>query len=412
MTEQSQPAGQGRALITGAPGTELAQTSTEVSLQFAPLSASPARKREGFFVRNFARIMFLLVVGLPTILAGVYYGFVASDQFVSEMEFGVRSADAQRNDATSVFQGMASASQIGLQSNILVRYIGSREIFDKINEKIDLRDIYGRPSVDYFSRLRPGAQIEDLTSFWKGKVEPYFDLTTGIISVHVRAFSPEDALSIGNAILAQSEYLADDLSRRARQDFVGFAQQQVDEASARLHKARQAILDFRDQEKMLDPTKDADVARLAIAKLKEELSRVSTELLTSRRQLSEGSAMIISYKDRIVALQSQIKEAEGRLTASGQQSEVPLSQNIRGFESLQTERQLAEKFYDTALESLQRAQFEAARRTTYLEVFVRPALAQRALYPRRAVSILVVSLTAFGAWLFLLMVYYSVREHV
>lgn len=412
MTEQLQPTDQGRALVAGAIGTELAKTSTEVRLPFTQALESPGRKRESFLARNFARIMFLLVVGLPTILAGVYYEFVASDQFVSEMEFGVRSADAQRNDATSIFQGMASASQIGLQSNILVRYIGSREIFDKINRKIDLRDLYSRPSADYFARLKSGAQIEDLISYWKGKVEPYFDLTTGIISVRVRAFTPEDALSIGNEILARSEFLADDLSRRARQDFVGFAQRQVDEASARLHKARQAILDFRDQEKMLDPTKDADVARLAIAKLKEELSRVNTELLTSRRQLAEGSPMIISYKDRIVALQAQIKEAEGKLTASGQQSEVPLSQNIRGFESLQTERQLAEKFYDTALESLQHAQFEAARRTTYLEVFVRPALAERAVYPRRAVSILVVSLTAFGAWLFLLMVYYSVREHI
>jgi capsular polysaccharide transport system permease protein len=412
MTGQLQSTEQGRALVPGAPGAELTTTSTGVRVPFPQPLETSTRRRESFFVRNFARIMLLLIVGLPTILAGVYYGFVASDQFVSEMEFGVRSADAQRNDATSIFQGMASASQIGLQSNILVRYIGSREIFDRINRKIDLRDIYSRPSADYFSRLKPGAQIEDQVSFWKGKVEPYFDLTTGVISVHVRAFSPEDALSIGNEILAQSEFLADDLSRRARQDFVGFAQQQVDEASARLHKARQAILDFRDQEKMLDPTKDADVARLAIAKLKDELARVNTELLTARRQLAEGSAMIISYKDRIGALQSQIKEAEGKLTASDQQSEIPLSRSIRGFENLQTERQLAEKFYDTALESLQHAQFEAARRTTYLEVFVRPALAQRALYPRRAVSILIVSLTAFGAWLFLLMVYYSVREHV
>lgn len=412
MTDQLQPAEQGRDLVRGDAGTELTKTSSEMRVQFAQPLGMAIRKKEGFFVKNFARIMFLLIVGIPTMLAGFYYGFVASDQFVSEMEFGVRSADAQRNDATSIFQGMASASQIGLQSNILVRYIGSREIFDKINRKIDLREIYDKSSIDYFSRLNPNARIEDLVSFWKGKVEPYFDLTTGIISVHVRAFSAEDALAIGNQILTQSEFLSDDLSRRARQDFVGFAQQQVDEASERLRKARQAILDFRDQEKMLDPTKDADMARLAIAKLREELSRVSTELLTSRRQLAEGSAMIISYKDRILALQAQIKEAEGRLTSSGQQSEIPLSQNIRGFESLQTERQLAEKFYDTALESLQHAQFEAARRTTYLEVFVRPALAERALYPRRAVSILVVSLTAFGAWLFLLMVYYSVREHI
>jgi len=45
-------------------------------------------------------------------------------------------------------------------------------------------------------------------------------------------------------------------------------------------------------------------------------------------------------------------------------------------------------------------------------VFVHPALAEKALYPRRIVSAVVVALTAFGIWIFLLMTFYSIREHV
>jgi len=48
----------------------------------------------------------------------------------------------------------------------------------------------------------------------------------------------------------------------------------------------------------------------------------------------------------------------------------------------------------------------------YLELFVRPRLAEQSLYPRRFVSSLIVALSAFGVWIFLMMTYYSVREHI
>lgn len=369
--------------------------------------------RSGRLTRRLSIMVFLLVVGVPTMLASFYYGLMASDQYVTEIQFGVRSADAQRNDATSIFQGMASASQIGLQSNIVVQYIKSRSIVDAINEKIDLRRIFSRPSIDYFSRLDPRASIEGLVDYWRGKVEPYFELTTGIVSVHVRAFTPQDSRAIAREILGFSESLADDLSKRARADYVKFAQEQVEEAGERLRRARQAMLEFRDRERLLDPNKEADAARLGIGKLREELGKVRTEYLTARARMGENSPMIVTLRDRIAALESLVRDAEARLTGADRPKDaVSMSQKIRGYEDIETDRQLAEKFYDVAMQSLQRAQFEASRRAMYLEIFVHPSLAERALYPRRLVSVLIVSLAAFGVWIFLLMIYYSVREHV
>ncbi len=374
---------------------------------------SPVDDRSGRRSRFLSLLVFLLVVGLPTALAGVYYGFIASDQYVTEIQFGVRSADAQRNDATSVFQGMASASQIGLQSNIVVKYIKSRSMVDAIAAKIDLRKMFSGPEVDYFSRLTPNTSIEGLVDYWRGKVEPYFELTTGIVSVQIRAFTPQDAEVIGRDVLALSESLAEDLSKRARADYVKFAQEQVEEAAEKLRQARQAMLAFRDRERSLDPNKEADSARLGIGKLRDELGRVSADYLTARGRTGENSPIVVTLKDRIKALESLIRDAEARLTgANSPKDAITMSQNIRGYEDVETDRQLAEKFYDAAVQSLQRAQFEASRRAMYLEVFVTPSLAENSVYPRRFVSVLIVSLAAFGAWIFLLMVYYSVRDHV
>ncbi|WP_439612265.1 hypothetical protein [Reyranella sp.] len=373
---------------------------------------TPADERAGRPARWLSILVFLLVVGLPTALAAVYYGFIASSQYATEIQFGVRSADAQRNDATSIFQGMASASQIGLQSNIVVKYIKSRSMVDAISQKIDLRKMFSGPEVDEFSRLDPHTSVEGLVDYWRGKVEPYFELTTGIVSVQIRAFTPEDALTIGRNVLALSENLADDLSKRARADYVKFAQEQVEEASEKLRQARQAMLEFRDRERSIDPNKEADSARLGISKLRDELGRVRADYLTARGRTGENSTVLVSLRNRMTALESLIHDAEARMTGTESKEALPISQNIRGFENVEIERQLAEKFYDAAMQSLQRAQFEASRRAMYLEVFVTPSLAEHPVYPRRLVSVLIVALASFGAWIFLLMIYYSIRDHV
>ena len=214
--------------------------------------------------RSLHLAVFLLVVGLPTLVAGIYHGLVASDQYVTDIRFGVRSADTERNDATGMIQGsQASASQIMLQSNVVVEYMKSREIVESVNKQLDLRKIFSLPSVDYFSRVDPNISIEGLVSYWRGKVEPFFDQTTGIVSVRVRAFTRQDALRLGNDIVRLSESLADEMTRQARADYVKFAQDQVDEARAQLTRARDALLQFRNTGRTLDPVKEADAARMA-----------------------------------------------------------------------------------------------------------------------------------------------------
>src|SRR5262245_5055705 len=218
------------AVVAAAPADRIvAQPVTATRSLFRSRAQAPLATRPRTMRKRVALGVFLLLVGLPTVLGAIYYGWFASDQYVTEIQFGVRSADAQRNDATQMFQGMAAASQIGLQSNILVQYIKSREMVDAVDKKLDLRRIFSRSSADPLARLDPTTPVEGLVEYWRGKVEPYFDLTTGIVSVKVRAFTAEDSKAIASEVLTLSENLAEDLTKRARADYVRFAQDQVDE---------------------------------------------------------------------------------------------------------------------------------------------------------------------------------------
>ena len=91
---------------------------------------------------------FIVLVLAPLVTSSIYFGFLASDQFGSEMRFAVRGA-------TEVLPGSdaLAASGLGtlasLNSNqdvyIVADYIASRSMIDDLSKEIDLGAMYSKP---------------------------------------------------------------------------------------------------------------------------------------------------------------------------------------------------------------------------------------------------------------------------
>jgi hypothetical protein len=116
----------------------------------------PQRQRRRALLRSLA-----LCVALPTLLASIYFGLIASDQFVVEVRFAVRSSNGvQAGDALSLFGAIPNASSTVTDSYIVIDYLQSRELVDKLDERIGLRKLYARPEVDYLSRFDGSLSVE------------------------------------------------------------------------------------------------------------------------------------------------------------------------------------------------------------------------------------------------------------
>jgi capsular polysaccharide transport system permease protein len=400
--------------VTEPHGTAL--TARRAAIPIIQLPAGSIRALSAFLPKKrsqvFKAIWFAAAVVMPAALAAVYYLLIASSQYVSEFRCVVRSANSERNESAQLFQGNAANSAIGVESNVVVQYIKSGEIVDALDKQINLRGIYSSTQADWLSRLGSAVQAESLVEYWNRMVEPFFDMTTGTITVQVKAFTPQDAQRIANAIIPLSENLVDNMSRRARDDAVRLDEEEVSRAADRLRQARQAVLDFRNREQMLDPKKEADSSLNLIAKLEEDLALAKTQLGSYESSASAAPAVQV-LSDRIRALGEQIAAAKSTLTtANPQATNSVLSQGLGGFEALDTDQQLAEKYYDSTLSILEQARADADRRMSYLAVFVAPNLPEEALYPKRLRSVLLVSLGGFGLWLVGIIALHSVREHV
>ena len=270
---------------------ELRPLDREVAQVVGPLSFKGRLLRGLSYLRRYP--LAALIVGVPLLLTTVYESLIASNIYVSEAHFIVRSKSLSNSgnllSDTSTLSPLSSMSQSTDYGQAVDDYLQSRDVAEVLIREDGLLQIMSRPEADFFARFPrfwSAATIESLY-WWRFTdfVYPYFDATTGITTLHAYAFRPEDAQRIARAALAHGEALINRLNERQQKDSIAFAQDILEKTKTKVQAAEQDIVDFRNREAHFDPIREgAAIIELIsslnvfVAQLKAELSEVNREL--------------------------------------------------------------------------------------------------------------------------------------
>ncbi len=361
--------------------------------------------------RNSKQRSFILVVILPTLLASIYYTFIASGLYMVESRFAVKGNEMQQMDLLSGLAGIPAQGGSSSDSYIVQDYISSIDIIQALSNDIDLEAIYNHPDADWFSAMGYEKTLEETLKYWRKRVTVSYDPTTTITTLKVRAFNPEQAQQLAKAIIRQSEFLVNSLSERARQDDLEFANEEVARAEARVTRARVAMNDFRTSIEDLDPTQTASAKMMLIAQLEGQLAQAKTELDVLLSYMNKSAPEVVRSTRRVNAIKNQIMAEKKRITSNGPTGDA-LAGVFADYEPLLTERTFSEKAYASTLASLEAARVEASRKHRYLATFVEPTLPDEAVEPIRAKAIATVFFGAIVAWAIGFLGIGIVREHV
>jgi capsular polysaccharide transport system permease protein len=355
-------------------------------------------------------IWFCAIVGLPTLIAGVYYFAIASDLYLSEAKFIVRSPKQVQTTGIGALLQSTGLSRAEGDTAAVQDFIMSRDAVRELEQKNDLRAVLSRPEGDLVSRF-PGAlfwrkDFEALFSRYDHFVSVETDTSTGVTTLRVKVYRPEDAHMLASALLTYSEQLINELNERARRDALDTARREVDGAEQRIAQIQGELTAYRVKQKMLDP-------KSASAGVLELIAQMNSALATARAQLGEllnnspNSPQIPLVKTRIASLDKLIAEERAKLSGETDSVVAKLSE----YERLNLQRELGEKALASAFTSLEAARLEAQRQQLYLETIAQPNLADYPLYPKRLLSFITVfasCMLAYGlAWLLVA----NVREH-
>lgn len=357
--------------------------------------------------RSFSFWSAIVVFIIPTLGGAVYFGLLASDQYLVEAQFAVRARQPEATDTLGKITGLPSLQQ-AQDALVVVDYIQSRALVEKLDRELGLRAMFARPEVGYLDRFEGEDPIEKLTRYWRKMAKVHVD-TSGIVNLRLRAYRPDDALQIGEAVLRSSEGLINDMSLRLRRDAVAKAQSEVDRAEKRLLELREQVRQVRDREGVIDPKKAAEALLLVLTQVRGQRIKLEDEIRVQLRTLSPTAPQMQVLRARLDALNAQIAKLEGEMTSAPGSDGNALSRSFASYDKAVLDQQSAEKVYTVIAASLEKARMEASRQQVFLETFVEPVLPQEAEFPRRLWNTFLVGLASFTAWFLLNYVRSSIK---
>lgn len=379
--------------------------------------------------RRLRRLSFILCVVLPSALVLAYFLFIAAPQYVTEFRFTVYSAGApsqssqhgigSNNDIQATGQ---APSQSMLANYIVLDYLQSRQIIQDLTGRLNLAAIYQRPNSDPLIRFWwDNGSVERLLRYWNNFViNVNFDVTTGLAQVEVRAFTPEDSLTVARLLVELSERLVNDLMERPRANAVRYAEAAVDHAEQRLHRALSAEQDFRNAQRSSNPGRSADQVLALLAVLDQNIAEQTAQLESLRRQLASTAPAINMLRRQISATKAERDSVATKIGAG--EAEAGSDAVARGgaglavalstYEYLEQERTFAATFYNAMLQAVEQARFDAGVQHSYLQTYVQPSLPGYALYPKPFLWGFLTFVTLATLWAIFTLFYYSMRDHV
>lgn len=374
-----------------------------------PLKARSWPTRAVGWVKDYR--WFSLAVILPTLMFAVYYGLIASDIYVSESRFVIKAPNQKQSQSTtlaSIIQttGISAGQE---QTNEVLEYIRSRNALSDLSSTINLRKRFMSPDADVLSRYpAPLAldRVENLFKYYRSMVEARIDHDTGTAILTAKGFTPEDAYVINARLLDLSERLVNRLNDRSQNRAIAEAKRRVAQSESRLRNARLALRQYRNQEALLDPAKQAtgvlDVSNRLIA----EQAALKAQLQAIARA-APNNPSIPGLRGRIDAIGTQIATQNGRAVGT----EGGIASKLSGYENLAVEQEFATQTVTAANASLEQARNEAQRQQFYLERVVEPNRPDFSLQPKRLQAVMVVFATCLCLYLIGWMLIVGILEH-
>lgn len=353
--------------------------------------------------------LFWLTVILPTLLSAVYFSVFASNVFISESSFVVRSPNSQSSlSAVGALLQNVGFSRSQDDSYTVQEYITSRNALKQLEKELPVRAYYEERGdvLARFNSFGLSNSKEQFYQYFKKKETVNLDSVSGISTLQIRAFNAEDAQKINIELLKQGETLINRLNSRARKDTVKYAQQAVDEARKRVSETAEALSKYRVKNNIFDVQSQSEVKQNLISNLQSELIRVQTQL-DQIQAISPDNPQVKALKTRQKSIKEEMRKQEKTVLGRGNS----IANQTAEYQRLLLDDNLAQQQLTSAMTSLQNTKDQTDRQQLYLEVIAEPSKPDFAAEPNRWYNILatlIIGLIVYGIFSLLLA---SVREH-
>lgn len=332
-----------------------------------------------------------LFLGIPTLLAIIYYGFLLSGQYESSCTFVVRSVEpwqsspndipistakghgkgkpSSRSSNSSRSRATVDVNELSAARNIIL----SRTVFDELAKHEHFFEHYRQGKIDWFSRLGKKTSDNAAFAYYLDHVDVRLDSSEKTLTLTVRAFDGKKAKELLEAVLRATESRLNQIGQDRRE-------QQVEETKRALSGARRQLLSLLD----VDATRNDDAPGSApsdVNPLPDDVNSGDSDDSAAPQDDSDASE-----------LDGEDDTASPSLTADARLQEAKWA-------------------YANALAAFEEARVDAAHQHYFVEATTEAFAPDRPSYPKRVRSVLSVFLLSGLLTGTIALFVAAVREH-
>ena len=354
------------------------------------------------------RLMFAVIVVLPTLCASVYYSYFASKQYVSEAEYIVRGVSSHHATGLDSLFSTFGISRTVDDSYAIQDYLRSRDVIAELDKTLPLRAMFSRPDVDTVARF-PHA--------WRGDSEEMFyeyfrkavivqQDAKGMSTLRVTAFRPDDAHDLALALIKAAERMVNTMNDRAQRDTMRHLEDDVRRAEADVVEAQAQLTAFRNRELLVDPNEFSTKILETIGELSDDLAETNSRIAQTEK-VSPLSPTLGSLRAKAASLSNGIRDQRGKLGGS----DAGVAAKVSTYDRLTLARDLADKRLASNLNAVEIGRQESRRQQIYIEQIAEPNLPDQALEPQRARLTLTVAVMSFAVFCMIWLLLAGAKEH-
>ncbi|WP_336997722.1 sugar transporter [Leclercia sp. M50] len=340
-------------------------------------------------------------------VAVIYFGFIASDRYVSRAELVVKQADQIKMlpDALSML-GLGGNNH---QDMLLIQdYLKSADLLNKLDKELGLKAHYQSHQVDYFSRLPDNVSREEFLKYYRKHLTLRLDDISGVLTIELQTFNPVYGQKVVGVMLKESEGFINKLGHQVALEQLAFVEKEVDRAYQRLQAEKAKVLEFQNTHHLISPESTSTARMGVVSQIEAQLAQQQAQLKQLQSYMKATAPAVVSVQARVDALTEQLAQEQARLTGADKNA---MNEVTASYMDVQTQATLAADLYKTGLISLEQARIEAYRKLKHLLVISQPTLAEDAEYPRRLYNLATIGVLLCLLYGLIVMGLATLREH-
>ena len=359
-------------------------------------------------MKIFKNRQFLLLFLLPFVLVSYYILFVQTELYESSSTVLIKDLKPTASASDMLSALIPNSSSVMQDSKLIEKYIYSTEMFSKIDKKFHLKEHYRSKKLDILQRKYAFSKSSSFFDLYKQRLAINYDEASNTLDIGFLHTDAKTAKEILAFIISEAEKKLNTYDKENGNELLDFIKMQEKQNKKILFKSIEALLDYQNRHKMIDPSMDIKSKSRIIAALEKQVIQKEIEYSNLKQYMNSSSIELKTLRSEIKSLNKKLNDVKATLSGS---SKKELNENLFEFERLKSDVEFNKERYKQTLIQLDMAMIQSTQNAKNFIIITKPTLSDDYTAPNKVKNIITLLMILFMVYGIITMIYAIIKDH-